>query len=152
MLAIWLPGVLLLMKNSRRLAAWFPKLASEESIDSKAVNDIRNTLLHCNTLFDESEGGSLLNNFLEEGFSLNSEQREAILRDLYVCFAPLRPQLCSFSNKFNEIDLFCFILTTMNIDNSHSAHLLSIAESSIRSCKTRLKNKVHREALSMISR
>lgn len=55
-----------------------------------------------------------------------------------------------FNGRLNETEQFCFICSLLHLDNKHCSQLLDISESSVRSCRTRLKDKLQPVTLQLL--
>ncbi|MGX8689860.1 MAG: hypothetical protein ACSW76_04350 [Bacteroidaceae bacterium] len=81
---------------------------------------------------------------------MTGQQKESIKISLYICFSPFRPYISSFNGRLNETEQFCFICSLLHLDNKHCSQLLDISESSVRSCRTRLKDKLQPVTLQLL--
>ena len=97
--------------------------------------------------FKKREEYNYFNDFMNGKRELSFTEKTAILNAIYNTFIIVRPTMCGIDVKLNETDFFCFVLTCLNADTKQCAQILCIEESSVRSCKSRLKNKLEPEAL-----
>lgn len=149
--AVWFLGICQLRKISRRTGAEPAVSDMTDNYGDTSLLNISETFIACRKVFEQTQSHNMLKSFLANEVSLSEKQKEDLKKDLYLSFFRFRPFLSGFNGKLNETELFCFVLTLMNTDNRHCAEILNISESSVRSCKTRLRSKLEQEPLKLLN-
>lgn len=152
-LAVWLFGMLQL----HRIFS-FTALANDgngsciDSVhyDNATLLGITESFISCRKVFERTPQYQSFDSFRTGVSSLTGQQKESIKRSLYICFSPFRPYISCFNGRLNETEQFCFICSLLHLDNKHCSQLLDISESSVRSCRTRLKDKLQPVTLQLL--
>ena len=153
LLAVWLIELLLLNRTPATVQSATPSGMVNVNYDDTSVLSVSESFIACREKFESTPDYSIFRSFCKDEYAvvLSESQKEAVKRSLYLSFCGFRPYLSGFNGKLNETELFCFVLTLMNVGNRHIGELLNMSESSVRSCKTRLKGKLERESLRLFS-
>lgn len=145
---IWLFGLFRLEKKVEQYDS--PNKNSIEILHDDSVSCVSSIFMSSRTIFENTPSFITFSMFCKNELSLTEIQKETLKKDLYSSFSELRPFLSNFKGKLNETEIFCYILSLMDTDNKHCSELLNMSESSVRSCKSRLKRKLKDNALMLL--
>lgn len=152
-LSVWVWGMFQLRGMSLKTSVPYETLSeyskdTTEDISSLKVPEIFDL---CRKVFENTPDFKLFCNFCKDEIQLSEEQKETLKKEMYFSFVKFRPCLSGFNGKLNETEFFCYILMLMGVDNRHCGEFLNISESSVRSCKSRLKGKLEYESLELLN-
>lgn len=145
-IGFWLVGLFHLRK-SILIYSINPKDTDADNNREVLLDNFNNRFESSLEQFKKREEYNYFNDFMNGKRELSFTEKTAILNAIYNTFIIVRPTMCGIDVKLNETDFFCFVLTCLNADTKQCAQILCIEESSVRSCKSRLKNKLEPEAL-----
>lgn len=151
-LSVWLLGVFQLKRISYNTAVQHdvPLDSSDDNYHEASLLSVSEAFISCRKDFENTSDFKTFSCFCKDEIALSEKQKEALKKSLYFNFAKFRPYLSSFNGKLNETELFCYILSLMDTDNRHCGELLNMSESSVRSCKARLKGKLEENSLKLL--
>lgn len=150
-LAIWIFGAYQLkIASSNAISVNESTSAIIDNYDDSSLLNLSEAFISCRKDFERTPQYKSFDEFRSDSTSLNEEQKESIKRSIYICFSSFRPYLSCFNGRFNETEQFCYICSLLHLDNKHCGQLLNMSESSVRSCKTRLKSKLGKEPIRML--